>query len=68
MKMDKGTTDKAAADKKPAADAAGRRAKKGAELKLVCRDHREGLRARHAGGEEGPASVELVFTRKTDKT
>ena len=66
MKMDKGTTDKAAADKKPAADAAAGRAKKGAE-KLDVAITEKGFEPDMLEVKKGQP-VELVFTRKTDKT
>ena len=70
MKMDKGAADKGAMDKKPAkepaADAAGAKAKKGAE-KLEVAITEKGFEPDKLTVKKG-APVELVFTRKTDKT
>ena len=70
MKMDKGTADKGAMDKKPAkepaADGTGAKAKKGAE-KLEVAITEKGFEPDTLEVKKGQP-VELVFTRKTDKT
>lgn len=70
MKMDKGAAGKGAMDKKPAkepaADAAGAKAKKGAE-KLDVAITEKGFEPDMLEVKKGQP-VELVFTRKTDKT
>ena len=67
MKMDKGTADKGAMDKKPAKEpAADAKAKKGAE-KLEVAITEKGFEPDMLEVKKGQP-VELVFTRKTDKT
>ena len=66
MKMDKGTTEKAAADKKGVSGADGAKAKKGTE-KLDVAITEKGFEPNTVEVKKGQP-VELVFTRKTDQT